>query len=263
MNPSLNQIIQKQRVNSTTFLSRTEKETVTPTSYISDLNTLLNEKLRGGKLLAKMLVNSSTHVDFVRLEQEFVQLTSEDKVVKCAATSLLAPCPKQKLYRNIGFLIDADKAKLHVIADSDVGSIPVDSQGHFLQWDCTKKAYKNISIRRGKIINPGCAGSFALSCNIENKKLFQTTRQLKDYMVENAHLIENRFNHNEVVCEYATESVMAILITFNRHDKLYDEKSQIIHDGLEFRKKTEQILGLKFPIVIFDCERGTICQQEA
>ncbi|WP_257279530.1 hypothetical protein [Endozoicomonas sp. ISHI1] len=263
MNSSINQIAQIQRAESGVFFSITEKEVGVSASCPSDLNSLFNEKLHDGKLLAKMLVNSIDDEGFSRLDRELVQLTSRDKVVRCAATSLLAPCPKQKLYRNIGFLVDAEKTKIHVIADSDVGSMPVDSQGYWLLWDKTKQDYEKISIRKGEIVNPDSTGRFVLDCDPECNKLFKTTKQLKDYMVEKAHLIKSRLNHNEVVCEYTTDSVLAVLITFNRTEKLYYERNQIINDGFVFKQKAEQSLGSKLPIFIFDCEEGTLYQQEA
>ncbi|MCL6272052.1 hypothetical protein M3P05_19195 [Sansalvadorimonas sp. 2012CJ34-2] len=114
----------------------------------SDLNTLFNTKLCEGKLLAKMLMFSFSEGCLDRAEQEYIQLSQGDKSVRCAATSLLAPCPKQTLYRKIGFIIDVDKSIQKIIANYDVGSMPVDDQGYILSWDKKEKRYKQGWINR-------------------------------------------------------------------------------------------------------------------
>ena len=83
----------------------------------SELITVFNEKLCDGKLLAKMLINSISNKDCLdRAEQEYIQLGKNNKIIQCASASLLAPFPHQRLYRRIGFLIDADRSIQKVIA---------------------------------------------------------------------------------------------------------------------------------------------------
>lgn len=230
----------------------------------SDLGKYFNEKLCEGKLLAKMLINSFSESDLDRAEQEYTQLIGGDKIVRCAATSLLASCPKQNLYRNIGFIIDVDKSSQKVIADRGVGSVPVDAQGYFMFWDNKEKRYKPIGVRRGDIVNPESVGRFVLDIrDKQSVRWFQTTRELKDYMVEKSKdLDQGKLKFNEVVCEYDETSIIGIIIAFNLERKPLEDKQQIFHDGKEFKKLTEQRLGFSLPLFSFDCETGTLSHLE-
>ncbi|MTI12691.1 hypothetical protein [Sansalvadorimonas verongulae] len=237
-----------------------EQPLLSEKTYDSDLNKYFNEKLCEGKLLAKMLINSLSERDLDRAEQEYTQLRGGDKVVRCAATSLLAPCPKQDLYRNIGFIVDVDRSSQKVISDRDIGSRPVDAQGYSLSWDEKEKRYKSIGIRSGYIVNPESVGRFAFDMGEEQgTKWFQTTKELKDYMVEKSkHLDQGRLKYNEVVCEYEATSIIGIIIAFNLERAFLEDRQQIFHDGKEFKKLTEQRFGFSLPLFSFDCETGTL-----
>ncbi len=234
------------------------------TSCDTDLNECFHTKLCEGKLLAKMLANSFSECDMDRIEEEFIQLSRESRIVRCAATSLLAPCPKQNLYRNIGFIIDVDQSNPQMIADCDVGSTPVDDQGYFLMWEKKGKCFTKTEIREGELVNPKSGGRFAMDFNDKKEiKRFETIRALKEYMVEKSKTLEKqRLQYNEVVCEYGPTSIIAIIVTFNREKKSLADKEQIFHDSRKFKELTEQKLGLKLPLFVFDCEAGTLSHQE-
>ena len=231
----------------------------------SDLITFFNEKLCNGKLLAKMLINSISDENCLdRAEQEYVQLSQGSKIIQCASASLLAPYSHQRLYRRIGFLIDADKSHQKVIANKDVGSVPVDKQGYHLEWSKEKKCYKSTGFRRGAVVNP--EAGYALDYSIPRTssiRTFQTTKELKDYMVEKSKCVaKGELLYNEVVCEYQAESVIGIIVTFNHKAKPSGNKQQTFHDAQAFKKMTEHNLGFSLPLLSFDCETGTFSHLE-
>lgn len=230
----------------------------------SDLTTLFNEKLCDGKLLAKMIINSTSQECLDRAEQEFIQLSQGNKAIQCAAASLLVPYSHQRLYRRIGFIIDADKSHQKVIANRDIGSIPVDNQGYHLKWIKEKKCYESTSSRGGAVVNP--EAGYALGYSISRSSLihtFQTTKELKDYMVKMSKCVaKGGLLYNEVVCEYRAESVIGIIVTFNHKAKPGENKQQTFHDAQAFKEMTKQNLGLSLPLLSFDCETGTISHLE-
>ncbi len=229
-----------------------------------DLFKVFNEKLCDGKLLAKMLINSISKENcLARAEQECTQL-SQGKTIQCAATSLLVPNSHQRFYRRIGLLIDVDKSIQKVIANQDVGSVPVDDQGYELQWNKGKKCFESNGLCRGVVVNP--EAGYALDYSIRRSHLihkFQTTKELKDYMVEQSKCVaKGMLLYNEVVCEYSVESVIGIIAAYNHPFKPHDNKQQILHDGKEFKKMTEQEFGFSLPLLSFDCETGTFSHLE-
>lgn len=231
----------------------------------SDLITLFNKKLCDGKLLAKMIINSTSNKECLdRAEQEYIQLSHGNKTIQCAATSLLTPYSHQRLYRRIGFLIDADKSIQKVIADRDVGSVPVDDQGHHLHWNKKRKCYESTNFYRGAVVNP--KAGYALDYSPSRSHIvqrFQTTKELKDYMVEKSKSVAiGWLLYNEVVCEYSADSVIGIIAADNIRPKLQDDKEQIFRDGKLFKKTTEQEFGFSLPLLSFDCATGTFSHLE-
>ena len=225
----------------------------------SDLITVFNEKLYDGKLLAKMLVNSISKENcLARAEQECIQLSQGTKTIQCAAATLLAPFPHQRLYRRIGFIIDVDKSSQKVIANRDVGSVPVDDQGYHLEWNKKNKCYESTGFRRAAVVNAEAGYALDYSAKLSHLiRTFKTTKELKDYMVKESKRVgKGELLYNEVVCEYRKESVIGIIVAINHPFRPHDNKQQIFHDGKVFKKMTEHNFGFSLPLLSFDCETG-------
>ena len=107
---------------------------------------------------------------------------------------------------------------------------------------------------------------YALSYSTSTASLirtFQTTKELKDYMVKMSKcVVKGGLLYNEVVCEYRAESVIGIIVTFNHKAKPVKNTEQTFHDALAFKEMTEQNFGFSLPLLSFDCETGTFSRLE-
>lgn len=208
------------------------------------------------KLLAKMLitvVDPRPDLKFYRMEQEFSELKVMKKVLTSSTTLIVSGCSAQ-YYRDIGFLIDADKCNIRLISKI-VTHTGRKYQNESVEWSIEKESY--VKFHTKEIVD--YQGAMDIS---DERGLVNTTQELINHSRQQSENNKNRLCINEVVVDYTFDSIVGLFVAINRKGDVCGYVSpttqQVNETFQHFKATCLGYLGIAPPCFILDCQDGSL-----
>ena len=155
----------------------------------------VQEQFSDGRALVKMLERDMD--DFERTDTELSELVCEGRV-RCSSTSLLVHGIPSKIYRDVGFIIDADKVYIRHISPSDIYSSPLDENGDRIHWSSKDEKFgfgRSVRKFHGRYYSP---------CKSELLSIFELKTHLENIYRNGSKILD----WNELIINYDCSSIM-------------------------------------------------------
>ncbi len=192
--------------------------------------------------------------DYARIDTEISELAKVGSI-RASATSLLPPSIPSNIYKDIGFLLNADTVVIRCVYTEGVSSTRIDRTGDEIIWHPTKKEYCNRDMALTTY-----HGSFRVSPILGHLKQVDSLETLLNHLVNQYDKDKTQLDHNEVVINYKTQSIVAILAAKNRLFDVFSgsENKLIQTEASHLQTMLKDSLELDLPILVYDCNTGTL-----
>ncbi|MCY4178352.1 MAG: hypothetical protein OXD32_07680 [Endozoicomonadaceae bacterium] len=228
-------------------------------------------QFKQGKAIAKMLSGYTRQPHWSngiiikldsRLDKELSELMELDKSgtdLKVASTTLLVPQKPQELYRNFGFILDADKCTLREFYTEDAFTERENDCGELVRWCSNLKQY----ITKDDSKPTEFSGKF---------KTYANTKPVNDITDLLTHTsISRRYpgyiKINEVILDYNKTSVIGLIGTKGPTSLNYMmpsiwnlklEQDTFESDWLTLKTKVTEAIGVDLPLFLYNDKTGDI-----